>query len=69
MSVKIAHWTSKGARWEAILDRMRRGYRLSERKHGKEVGASVFAPCPNSRRPKCKILFCCTKSHLDLTCR
>ena len=43
MSVKIAHWASKGARWEAILDRTNDGYRLSERKHGKEVGAS-FRP-------------------------
>jgi len=43
MSVKIAHWASKGARWEAILDRTNDGYRLSERKHGKDVGAS-FRP-------------------------
>ena len=48
MSIKIAHWASKGARWEAILDRTEDGYRLSERKHGKEVGASFrpFAVLP-----------------------
>ena len=57
MSVKIAHWTSKGARWEAILDRTEDGYRLSERKHGKEVGASFrpFALIPDD---ECKNLLC-----------
>ena len=54
MSIKIAHWTSKGARWEAILDRIEDGYRLSERKHGNEVGASFrpFAQIPNDETAK-----------------
>ena len=40
MTHKIAHWCSKGARWEAVLERNDNGFRLSERKHGHEVGAA-----------------------------
>lgn len=41
--MKIAHWISQGGKWEAVLDRNIYGYRLSERKHGHEVGVS-FRP-------------------------
>ena len=40
---KIAHWLSRSAKWEAVLFRDATGYRLSERKHGREVAAS-FRP-------------------------
>ena len=36
----LATWASRGAKWSAVLYRQADGYRLSERKHGQETGAS-----------------------------
>ena len=40
-TVKIAHWVSRGARWEAILERDRYGYTLHELKHGRFCGGAA----------------------------
>lgn len=47
----IAQWSSRGSKWTALLYKQADGYRLSERKHGSEVGASYqpFSFLPDDR--------------------